>query len=372
MDSQAQAKQDAHDMAHPAPVPNSLPPRPARAPSTSPDRSPPRKRPRTQAIRRAAPAPAPPPSTIPPPLPSSTSTKDFAVTKPPSRFPIQPLNRFHGPSARIKRPQEVAHFSYDDTHIYRPDDSSLTYYHRPTLGSDLKAGFSSFNHYEDTEDPHLDSLLRAVASAERVAGEKIEAHIVTWRGMMTKLLTAPFDAFAEFEMRCTLLDGCIYLEEDFSAKQKSRENEAKRPPRGHNPNLPDHAMMSYWGYKFETLSMLPVPPGEETPQALDTRATTPVSNHAQYCSIVSTSLGPHTLLLGGEVDGLSAPRIPSSPPPWVELKTSEELPASPSHRDILRFERKLLKFWAQSFLLGVPRIVIGWRTSQPLQDFYQS
>lgn len=26
-----------------------------------------------------------------------------------------------------------------------------------------------------------------------------------------------------------------------------------------------------------------------------------------------------------------------------------------------KFERKLLKFWAQSFLLGVPKIVVGFR-----------
>jgi RAT1-interacting protein len=29
---------------------------------------------------------------------------------------------------------------------------------------------------------------------------------------------------------------------------------------------------------------------------------------------------------------------------------------------MLRFERKLLKFWAQSFLLGVPKIIVGFRS----------
>lgn len=32
-----------------------------------------------------------------------------------------------------------------------------------------------------------------------------------------------------------------------------------------------------------------------------------------------------------------------------------------SDRDMVKFERKLLKFWAQSFLLGVPKIVVGFR-----------
>jgi RAT1-interacting protein len=29
---------------------------------------------------------------------------------------------------------------------------------------------------------------------------------------------------------------------------------------------------------------------------------------------------------------------------------------------VLKFERKLLKFWAQSFLLGVPKITVGFRS----------
>lgn len=29
---------------------------------------------------------------------------------------------------------------------------------------------------------------------------------------------------------------------------------------------------------------------------------------------------------------------------------------------MVRFERRLLKFWLQSFLLGVPRIIVGFRS----------
>lgn len=29
---------------------------------------------------------------------------------------------------------------------------------------------------------------------------------------------------------------------------------------------------------------------------------------------------------------------------------------------MLKFERKLLKFWIQSFLLGVPKIIVGFRS----------
>ncbi len=31
---------------------------------------------------------------------------------------------------------------------------------------------------------------------------------------------------------------------------------------------------------------------------------------------------------------------------------------------MLKYERKLLKFWIQSFLLGVPKIVVGFRSKE--------
>jgi RAT1-interacting protein len=46
---------------------------------------------------------------------------------------------------------------------------------------------------------------------------------------------------------------------------------------------------------------------------------------------------------------------------WVELKTSEEIQ---SDADMAKFERKLLKFWIQSFLLGVPKIIVGFRSKK--------
>ena len=43
---------------------------------------------------------------------------------------------------------------------------------------------------------------------------------------------------------------------------------------------------------------------------------------------------------------------------WVELKTSAELE---TEKDMRKYERKLMKFWLQSFLLGVPKIIVGFR-----------
>ena len=55
----------------------------------------------------------------------------------------------------------------------------------------------------------------------------------------------------------------------------------------------------------------------------------------------------------------SKPKEKGQPINWVELKTSAEIR---SQRDMDNFERKLMKFWIQSFLLGVPKIIVGFRT----------
>lgn len=47
---------------------------------------------------------------------------------------------------------------------------------------------------------------------------------------------------------------------------------------------------------------------------------------------------------------------------YIELKTSK---VHRSERDRTNFERfKLLKFWAQSFLLGIPEIIVGYRDDE--------
>ena len=84
--------------------------------------------------------------------------------------------------------QEFTCFSYDDDHVYRHDESSLRwYYHHPLdIGTDLSSGFSSFDKHDDSQDEHLVSLLKSMAEYEKANG-KVEAAIVTWRGMMTKV-----------------------------------------------------------------------------------------------------------------------------------------------------------------------------------------
>lgn len=112
-----------------------------------------------------------------------------------STFPIHPVNRFAGESEPVKRPKEFACFSYDKDHQFRPDDSSLKWYYPPPLGVDLSNGFESFVKHDDSVDEHLDSLLKTIASYEKDTEKPIDAHIVTWRGMLTKVSMEPSEFY---------------------------------------------------------------------------------------------------------------------------------------------------------------------------------
>ncbi|XXH00320.1 hypothetical protein Hte_006663 [Hypoxylon texense] len=255
-------------------------------------------------------------------------------------FKIQPVNRFGGESEAVKRPK---------------------WYYPAELGADLSKGFEQFDKHDDSKDEHIDSLLKAIMAHEEEEGKKIDANVVTWRGMMTKIMSAPFDDRDGFEMNATLYQDCIFIEENHAHKETKKSEQQRTQQGWRQPFSPD--VMTYWGYKFETLSCLPRPWGEVSRDFIEHRDNEVVSNKAQYCSVVRTGIGKTTLCLGGEVDAIwdSKPMQKGAPINWIELKTSVEIR---DDRSMQNFERKLMKFWIQSFLLGVPKIIVGFRSQQ--------
>ena len=178
--------------------------------------------------------------------------------------------------------------------------------------------------------------------------------------MATKLMTVPFSRLDEWEMNCTLFQGSLFIEENHAKKLESKQQQhaggGNRNTRGKSQD-----MMSYWGYKFETLSLLDDHWSRVSREHIEGRGDKEVSNYAQYCSIVRTGFGKLKLVLAGEVDAVMDYKPEDAyktPVNWVELKTTAEVRGE---RDWVKLERKLLKFWAQSFLLGVPTVIVGYR-----------
>ncbi|XP_014667758.1 PREDICTED: decapping and exoribonuclease protein-like [Priapulus caudatus] len=132
------------------------------------------------------------------------------------------------------------------------------------------------------------------------------------------------------------------FETDKRVKDRERETERQKE-------------MSFWGFKFEQY----LTAGD---RHMKPDTSKPVNNNEAYCTVVRTSLASHSLLFAGEVDCLDAKSSAPKPGCYVELKTSRMIEHQGHDRSFKKF--KLIKWWLQSFLVGIPRIICGFRTDE--------
>ena len=76
------------------------------------------------------------------------------------------------------------------------------------------------------------------------------------------------------------------------------------------------------------------------------------------CSVYRTSLGTHRLLVSAEID--CEEKLANGTREFVEVKTSGSMRTAESRCNFR--ERKLIKYWIQSYVAGVPTVVVGYRS----------
>ncbi|KAF9990923.1 hypothetical protein BGZ75_008092 [Mortierella antarctica] len=418
-----------------------------------------------------------------------------------NQFPLHPLDRFKVKCAAFRQPIEIGSFSYDEKRNFVMDDSQLKYYFPPDLTkpNNLSVNYDKYIAKDSTVDEHIDALLDALIcirdreqEKEREEHEKqvldhpqeqgteedeeericrqnrheprhhltpsmTQANFICYRGILTKIMCTPYSRNEPWELGATLYKGTIYIEEHVSAEKRQNST-------GTNER---HKLMSYWGYRFETICNISKPVSElrriktkkrhatyDDPQtesgastaallgsadasmqdrqrkqakvdvqesvqeqqqkpdldsqlspdceprtkslqlddgtaaadvaASENRTTESetemvetidlqdpeltgrldgiVDTNLQYCTVARTKIGQNSIIMGAEVDCTSEPKKPAPDNPlsnYIELKTSRIISSA---REQSSFERhKLLKFWAQSFLPGIPTIIVGFR-----------
>jgi len=161
--------------------------------------------------------------------------------------------------------------------------------------------------------------------------------IVTWRGVLTHIMSTPFDQQNDWAMFGTLRNGVIYIEEERKVLDMS----------------PRSRQCTYWGHKFENLCMVEHSVDPLAVEPLASRREKAVNTNEEFGIVVKVKLGEHRLVLGAEVDG-----IDESGSEYIELKTSKTKHNSHDERF---FKEKLLKYWLQSYLVDVPNILVGFR-----------
>lgn len=303
---------------------------------------------------------------------------------------------FSAPPA-FQQPAPLCSFSFDENRKLWQDDRCKRFYRGPppynnrhpqqgrappVFGADLNHGLHRYVRREESVPEHLDALVAALQHRTEAATSETErneldqerrrAHVVTWRGIITKICTAydqsPDARFSDpLELNAMMLDGTLYLEEYASASAMLEKQKKEDDPK--------MKRMGYYGYSFESYCTVDNEaqthePFHPTPRKDSALADPPgwsgdVNTNVQWCQVVKTKLGDNRLVIGGEVDAVE-PNKSTGREEMVELKTSMQM--TPFHRnfgkamsDQERFEKKLLKFFLQSYLLGISKIVVGFR-----------
>ncbi|XP_065877628.1 NAD-capped RNA hydrolase DXO1 [Euphorbia lathyris] len=214
------------------------------------------------------------------------------------------------------------------------DDRSLRLFKRyvsEDVGADLNEGFDTFIEKKDLGSEGFGDLLGCIRD-KNIPLQNM--HFVTYRNNLNKILATAYIRHEPWEMGVHKRNGVVYLDVHKLPEKPQSELDRRR---------------CYWGYCFESLAT-------EDPRRGDGEGIHHVDANVEYCSVLKTKLGAHRILMGAEMDCCDSTN--EGKRFYVELKTSREL----AYHTEERFEReKLLKFWIQSFLAGVPYIVIGFR-----------
>ncbi|KAG0030926.1 hypothetical protein BGZ81_002066 [Podila clonocystis] len=173
------------------------------------------------------------------------------------------------------------------------DDSQLKYYFPPDLSkpNNLSVNYDKYISRDLLVDEHIDALLDALIcirdkedEEERINSEQqsgggpssqdpvggansgskdphpkqrhrasmTRADFVCYRGILTKIMCTPYTRNEPWELGATLYKGSIYIEEHVTdEKRQSAGGSSER-----------HKLMSYWGYRFETVCNISKPVSE--------------------------------------------------------------------------------------------------------------
>ncbi|KAK6456902.1 RAI1 like PD-XK nuclease-domain-containing protein [Scheffersomyces xylosifermentans] len=285
-----------------------------------------------------------------------------------------PLNS-RAKTTALKQPKEL--FSYardiDGEFVYDQDqviNENVSYYYLPDskvddANIDLQAGFAKFKKIpEENNLPETKSLLHALIQyeKERNNGEKVAVDIVTYRGLMTKLLTIPYNLTDPVDLNVVAYDGQLFINSDEKIELSRRAEEEHKRQESMAPDKIDYVKRcEFSGYKFETVATLPRPWADCSRQQIDRRNKKMVNNYEQYLSVIKTGIGSAKMLLAGEVDCVWD-YIPEDGKDvlshYVELKTTRMIE---NNGQAVTFEKKLFKTWAQCFLMGIRKVVYGFR-----------
>lgn len=235
----------------------------------------------------------------------------------------------------LKLPAKLKHVSYDlsDGYVRMRDGGTIICSQidkEPGLKNLLTWVLKNKNKFELHSDVESSSTLNT--------------DFLTYRGVITKIMSSPYENREGWCIGATKYKGTIYLYEFMT--EKKRADELNRDERGN--------MFSYGGFRFEYYVTEPADP-EANDDDLD------FQRHNEYCCVARTRLGRHSLVYGAEMDCVSNKSQAADPQlsDFLEIKTTRTIDNQRQWDNMVRL--KMFKWWAQCYLIGIPSVVCGYR-----------
>ena len=186
------------------------------------------------------------------------------------------------------------------------------------------------NEIKDFKQELMNTLLQCLDKHDLLN----KSEFVCRRGILTKVASTPYTAGKKFDFGLKIVaqkvQGVIYMV-SFPMRTAEEDDFEKRG--------------AYTGKRFEScVTVAPEP------------------KQSKFYVVVSSKLDSHKLITTGEVDC----SLPSNPKHYVELKTTAELRVgehkrAEDHPHLIFAKPKFLKWWLQSFLIGIEDILYGVR-----------
>lgn len=276
------------------------------------------------------------------------------------------------------------------------DDSNLSYLVKiPSGNFDIKLNdgpytYGLFN-WGAPSNEKLDELLRYFIEKKRLK-EALFSHtslrsfdFITFRGVLTRIMTSPY-LHDEWMVGACLYQGTIYLCPYYQDEEIESMESINR--RGNyfivqtmrfsylfiqNFLFAVHELVkdtkttknlySFMGYRFEQL-MTSSRPNQQSFNLDPFKQT-----FTEYSLLVNTQIGPrshkYNLLYAAEIDALDEGKRredQSSLHNFVEIKTTPEIKSIMHFRSMKKY--KMIKWWAQCFLVNIPKLVVGYRNDE--------
>ncbi|KAJ6608116.1 hypothetical protein B0H10DRAFT_2439227 [Mycena sp. CBHHK59/15] len=259
-----------------------------------------------------------------------------------SHPPLCPLPAILGPA------KQSACFSICGERLEVDSIAALRYFVHPPENASLRDGLEKFMKLPVQDRcfqraRRLDNVFSTLLQSQN-AEELLEAEVVTWRGIMRKIILGD-----KIDLNVSYYEGVLYLEEQNLGSQFDNNSES-----------------TYMGHKFESLCSTATRGGEPDFQDVDL--------HTLWNTVITRSFGTLTILLVGEVDCVKDAYAENpGPQNYVELKTRKTENSGPA-----RYYKANIEKWnVQSHLVGTPEIFVGFPDStgvlrsfdsRPVQD----